>query len=86
MGTLLVKLKGKCVRGSAAIFELDDGSGKIIAGVLCEGAGKNTKTGQNPAKKGEQWEVWGHLEKLSWAAKEAPLTIWTAPSHMKKLQ
>ena len=68
------------------MFKLDDGSGKIIEGIVCKDQAKKTSDGENPAKVGERWSVWGYLERPAIEPKDAPLCIWTARSHMTKVQ
>lgn len=81
-GIDLVKITGKVVERNGAMFALDDGSGTIIRGFLYT----DIQTGQNPAKLGEHWAVWGHLEKVPFQPADEPALIWTCPEHMTKLQ
>ncbi len=77
----LVKITGKVVERNGAMFVLDDGSGSLVHGFLY----RDIQTPENPAKLGERWTVWGHIERLPFEPADGPAVIWTTPGHMKKL-
>lgn len=77
----LVRLTGTVVDRSNAMFALDDGSGVVIQGFLY----RDIKTTENPARVGERWSVWGHLQRVPFQPADAPPLIWTCPEHMTKL-
>ncbi len=77
----LVKITGTVVDRTNAMFALDDGSGRVIHGFLY----KDIKTPENPAKVGERWSVWGHIERVPFQPADGPPLIWTCVGHMKKL-
>ena len=77
----LVKITGTVVARTGAMFVLDDGSGCVIYGFLY----KDIKTLENPAKVGERWSVWGHLEKVPFEPADGPPLIWTSVANMTKL-
>ena len=62
------------------MFALDDGSGCVIHGFLY----RDIKTPENPAKVGERWTVYGHMERVPFQPADAPPLIWTAARHMEK--
>lgn len=77
----LVKISGKVVDRTNAMFALDDGSGCVIIGFLY----KDIQTPENPAKIGERWSVWGHIERVPFEPADGPPLIWTSIDHMTKL-
>lgn len=77
----LARITGTVVRRSGAMFALDDGSGRVIGGFLY----KDIKTTENPAKLGERWTVWGHMERVPFEPADGPPLIWTCVKHMKKV-
>ena len=76
----LVKITGRVVERSGAMFALDDGSGRVIRGFLY----RDIKTPENPAKVGERWSVWGHMERVPFEPADEPPLIWTCVGHMTK--
>jgi len=78
--TVLVRITGKVVARTNAMFALDDGSGCLIHGFLY----KDIKTPENPARLGQRWSVWGHMERVPFQPADVPPLIWTARSHMTK--
>jgi len=80
-GNDLVKITGTVVDRNGAMFALDDGSGCVIRGFLY----KDIQTPQNPARLGQRWSVWGHLERVPFQPDEEPPLIWTCPGHMTRL-
>jgi len=82
----IVEIAGQCVERNAAVFKLEDGSGRIIEGILYKGTGTKTEHGENPAQVGEWWSVRGYLERPVFEPADGPLCIWTAASHMKKMK
>lgn len=72
---------GPVVDRTNAMFVLDDGSGCVIYGFLY----KDIKTTQNPARLGERWSVWGHMERIPFQPDDVPPLIWTSVNHMTKL-
>ena len=79
--TDLVKIRGTFVDRTNAMFALDDGSGCAIMGFLY----RDIKTTENPARLGESWSVWGHIERVPFEPDDGPPLLWTSPSHMTKL-
>jgi hypothetical protein len=79
--TDLAKIRGTVVDRTNAMFALDDGSGCIIMGILY----RDIKTTENPARLGERWSVWGHIERVPFEPDDGPPLIWTSASHMTKL-
>ena len=77
----LAKITGTVVARSGAMFALDDGSGCVIRGFLYTGI----KTTQNPAKVGQRWSVWGHIERIPFQPADQPPVIWTCSRHMTRL-
>ena len=77
----LVRISGTVVDRTNAMFALDDGWGCVIVGFLY----KDIMTPENPAKIGERWSVWGHMERAPFAPANGPPTVWTSVSHMTKL-
>jgi RNase P/RNase MRP subunit p29 len=77
----LVKISGTVVDRTNAMFALDDGSGCVIMGFLY----KDIKITENPAKTGERWSVWGHIERVPFEPADGPPLIWTCINHMTKL-
>jgi len=80
------KVVGKCIERNAAVFKLDDGSGRIIHGFLFKNTGMLTTDGENPANVGEHWSVLGYFEKPPFEPASGPWCIWTAVSHMRKIR
>ena len=80
--TDLVRISGMVVDRTNAMFALDDGSGCAVYGFLY----KDIKTTQNPARLGERWSVWGHMERVPFEPDDGPPLIWTSASHMRKLK
>jgi hypothetical protein len=78
----LVKLTGTVVDRTNAMFALDDRSGTIIQGFLY----RDIKTTENPARVGERWSVWGHMQRVPFQPADATPLIWTCPAHMTKLK
>jgi len=76
----LVKITGRVVDRTGAMFALDDGSGRVIRGFLY----RDVKTPENPAKVGERWTVWGHMERVPFQPVDEPPLIWTCRGHMTK--
>ena len=81
-GDDLVRITGKVVARNGAMFALDDGSGCLVHGFLY----KDVKTPENPARLGQRWSVWGHIEKVPFEPGDGPPLIWTCVGHMRKLQ
>ncbi len=77
----LVKITGTIVARTNAMFALDDGSGCVIYGFLY----RDIQTSENPAKEGERWCVWGHIERVPFEPADGPPLIWTCVDHMTKL-
>jgi hypothetical protein len=77
----LVKLTGTVIARNGAMFVLDDASGSVIHGFLY----KDIQTPENPARLGERWSVWGHMEKVPFGPADDPPLIWTCVGHMTKL-
>ena len=81
----LVEVAGKCTFRNAAVFRLDDGSGKLVEGILFRETGGKASDGENPAQVGEWWSAQGYLERLPFAPPDAPMCIWTAVGRMRQI-
>ena len=77
----LVRIAGTVVERTGGMFALDDGSGCVIRGFLY----KDIVTPENPARVGQRWTVWGHMEKVPFQPPDEPPLIWTCVQHMKRL-
>jgi hypothetical protein len=85
--TRLTKVVGKCVWRNVAQFRLDDGSGKIVEGILINGKGDSASDGANPiSATGQWWSVWGYFEKPPFEISGGPWCIWTTAAHMRKFK
>ena len=77
----LVKITGTVVARTGGMFALDDGSGCVIHGFLY----KDISTPENPARAGQRWSVWGHMEPVPFQPADVPPLIWTCVGHMRRL-
>jgi len=78
--TDLVRITGTVVARTGAMFALDDGSGYVIRGFLY----KDIVTPENPARMGQRWTVWGHMERVPFQPANEPALIWTCVKHMTR--